>query len=209
MKERPITFSASMVRAVLNGTRTQTRSTRGLERINESPDAFKCLGANRSDDFIFLNMDGVLTGHDPSDETHIIKCPYGVVGDRLWVKEKWRIGAWDENRGRMCIDYADGPRTEWLDVPDPNWFEEVWIECSNELHDIGVKTNAHGNYHWEPGESPLRWRPSITMPRWASRILLEITNVRVERVQEPTAGDWVWVITFKKLKGEHNETEKD
>jgi hypothetical protein len=102
------------------------------------------------------------------------------------VREAWRIGAWDENRPAFALDYFDGPRKEWIAVPDPmgdggELCDRLWQQST----DDAIKAfGQRDRYEWEPGQSPCRWRPSIHMPRWASRILLEITAVRVERLQD-------------------------
>jgi hypothetical protein len=128
-----------------------------------------------------------------------IACPYGQPGDRLWVRETWRVGAWDEEESCITVDYkADGYyRREWLKVEDEELFERLWQQSSCEAEKaleegkikIIDKDLGEGRYTWEPSESPCRWRPSIHMPRWASRITIEITDIRVERLQEITEED--------------------
>lgn len=85
------------------------------------------------------------------------RCPYGKPGDRLWVRETCLIN-----------DFRDGG------VPEA------------ERADCQIIYRADGTPDWEGEEELIRWRPSIHMPRWASRILLEITDVRVERLQDIT-----------------------
>ena len=158
MKERPIIFNAPMVKAILEGRKTQTRR-------------------------IAKNLPVHLYG---------VKCPYGQPGDRLWVRENWKVGAWDENNGRIAIDYCDGPDKRWRTDPsdtDGEKFEKLWIQISDELIKKGIQYGEDGRYKWNIGESPLNWKPSIFMPRWASRINLEIVDVRVERLQDITEED--------------------
>lgn len=157
MKERPILFSAPMVRALLDGTKTQTR------RIVKPQPVFEDGGS-----------------------TVIDWCPYGQPGDRLWVRETWRIGAWNEDGGEIAVDYmADNrSRREGLQVPEADDFEKYWLQCCDDCNKAGVKTDEDGKYHWEPGQSPCRVRPSIFMPRWASRITLEIIGVAAARLQD-------------------------
>lgn len=166
MKERPIIFSAPMVRAILDGRKTQTR------RIVKNAH--------------MMTVDGELV-------PIAALCPYGQPGDRLVVREKWRIGAWDEDRGAVAIDYFDGPRREWIEVPDPTLdgelFNRLWQQSTDDARAAGLTPDDDGRYRWAPGESPCRWRPSIHMPRWASRITLEITDVRVERLQDISEDD--------------------
>lgn len=168
MKERPIIFSAPMVMAILDGRKTQTR------RIVKNAH--------------MMTVDGELV-------PIAALCPYGQPGDRLVVREKWRIGAWDEDRGAVAIDYFDGPRREWIEVPDPTLdgelFNRLWQQSTDDARAAGLTPDDDGRYRWAPGESPCRWRPSIHMPRWASRITLEITDVRVERLQDISEADAV------------------
>lgn len=180
MKERPILFSKPMVCAIREGRKTQTRRAMKPQPVKKGS-FWEWAGAGWSMD---VGPIYPVPGHSLS-----VRCPYGQPGDRLWVRESWRIGAWDENEGALCIDYRDGPRKEWVALPDGEEFERYWIQCSEELDDKGIKTDADGNYKWEPGQSPLRWRPSIHMPRWASRILLEIVSVRVERLNQISRED--------------------
>lgn len=131
MKERPILFSAPMVRALLAGTKTQTR-----RMVKPQP---RILAGE-----LLCWKDDALT-----DDQMAELCPYGQPGDRLWVRE-----AWMDLRG---VDGAVGPcmyRATFGNAPDGG-----------------------------------KWRPSIHMPRWASRITLEVTGMRVERLQDITRGD--------------------
>jgi hypothetical protein len=175
----------------MDGTKTQTRRLKNLKEINANPDdwilyASNCCNSKGENVVVFLN--------EKIKERREIKCPYGQVGDRLWVKETWRIGAWDEINVRVCVDYkADNfSRKEWIKIPDTypeDAFEKYWIESSDDAQAAGLSYDSDGNYHWKPGESPCRWRPSMFMPRWVSRITLEITNIRIERVQNISGED--------------------
>lgn len=182
MRERPILFSGAMVRAILGGQKTQTR------RIvkQQPPDGWDRHCWYTAPVFGWTNEP------EPAATWHKVRCPYGQSGDRLWVREAWRIGAWDEDEGAFAIDYCDGPQRKWLTDPtdhDCLRFSKLWIQCTDELIAKGIPPGADGLYRWEPGQSPLRWRPSIHMPRWASRITLEITGVRVERLQDISEED--------------------
>lgn len=146
MKERPIIFSAPMVRAILAGAKTQTR--RVVKRYSAD-----CIGW-------FDDGDGLWAQRfiDPSSGSPYLKswrdrCPHGLPGNRLWVRETW--GA--------LPHMLDGFQRESL------------------------RYRADGEYQNEHGT--WRWRPSIHMPRWASRITLEVTGVRVERLQDISAAD--------------------
>lgn len=130
---RPILFSAPMVRALLDGSKTQTRRI-----VKPQPTHFNPVGVPRR---------AVPTG-GPSD---VIRCPYGQPGDRLWVREAYRT-----------VAEADAlPPRELTPA------HRIWYEADT----------PH-----QPGAGKLR--PGMFMPRWASRITLEITGVRVERLQD-------------------------
>lgn len=149
MKERPILFSAPMVRAILDGTKTQTRRVVKPQPPSHTRD--------------------VLTFHHPDPRTHFwafdgvslmdwaYPCPHGEVGDRLYVRETWQhsnhpLGPYDDD----CLVFY---RADYLDDP----------------HGPDGEKSPEGKYR--------DWRPSIHMPRAASRITLKVTGVRVERLQ--------------------------
>lgn len=157
MKERPILFSSSMVRAILDGSKTMTRRI-----IRPQPTHFNPAGTPRR----------VVPNGGPSES---ICCPYGEPGDRLWVRETWNVThhsqlAPGENIAKSAEDC----------VRDNNGFMPSCAE--------GVVYAADGVTS-HPVHGKARWRPSIHMPRWASRILLEIVSVRVERLQDISEDD--------------------
>ncbi|EIW8482312.1 MULTISPECIES: morphogenetic protein [Klebsiella] len=207
--ERGMIFNAEMVRALLSGRKTQTRRI-----IKPQPEA--TLSGSLSGKWLSRPLNGLLL---PKIEDIAIHCPFGVVGDRIWVRETFQGPLFDYDlmdsyckdptpfeKPEFCVYKADG-------VPAPEFYD-----ADDELHCC--------------------WRPSIHMPRWASRILLEITNVRVERLKSISDGDairegcstadmksgdcvadvfarlwasiygdeswnsnpWVWVIEFKRIE---------
>lgn len=153
MRERPILFSAPMVRAILRGRKTQTRRMikprKGLT-LNDL-----IAGGEQTP-----HASG--TTYSATREMLAKDCPYGVPGDRLWVKETHAIVP------RSAYAMSDGVHRTLR--PDDS-------------HDAAVYAAD-----WERSK-PGRWRPSIHMPRWASRITLEITGVRAERLNECSAAD--------------------
>ncbi len=181
MKERPILFSGPMVRAILAGSKTQTR------RIMKHPPRKVMVGGvvpalavpkRRGDEsWLWPN----------AREQVLAMCPHGAPGDRLWVREAWRIGSWDDGCG-FWLDYCDGPRKERLETDEDTAYRYI-KQIREDLERKNIQPTNGTMYEWEPGESPLRWRPSIHMPRWASRITLEITGVRVERLGDITEAD--------------------
>lgn len=145
MKERPILFSGQMVRAILEGRKTQTRRVAKIGDGShvEDEDIPAAYEDGSRDPWI---MD-FQTKHYPQwVKRH---CPYGKPGDRLWVRETWADTGWP----------LTGPAIAYRADPD------------HADHDMP------------------RWRPSIHMPRWASRITLEVVSVRVERLQEISEED--------------------
>ena len=154
MTERGMIFNSEMVRAILDGRKTQTR------RI------IKDCTVGRDPISKFIQIGKKFIGCYPEDVPELIRecCPYGVPGDRIWVRETFQgplfdfeqMEAYQEDSSKFkkpefCVYKADGK-------PAPEFFD------------------ADDNLH-------CGWRPSIHMPRWASRITLEITGVRVEQLK--------------------------
>lgn len=176
IKERPILMSAQMVQAILEGRKTQTRRTRALDKFCANvPERFAI------DYFVeelpgeWLAISDKEDGEFPSFFKHWIKCPYGNVGDRLWVRESYK---------RWVIDGTDTIEDGWWSVryrSDNNIQKHcaTWDCCAtyDSPSEAGCSKETDG------------WKPSIHMPRWASRILLEITGIRVERLQHISEDD--------------------
>lgn len=139
VKERPILFSGPMVRAILEGRKTQTRRV-----IKPQPEVMQ----NDSIGWEFAMEHFTV----PCSEVFFCKnyCPYGSVGERLWVRETWvPKSSWDVEAG--CLYKAS----------EPDQYKDL----------------------------PFKWKPSIHMPRLASRITLEVTGVRVERLNDISEAD--------------------
>jgi hypothetical protein len=137
MKERPILFSAPMVRAILDGSKTQTRRILKLKpgyTIEEEGDGSLWPWIYDAE----------------SDRDCWLDCPYGCVGDQLWVRESFAMAT-------------------------PLMGAGLWPVYRATCHEMD--------------EMGLKWKPSIHMPRSASRILLEIVSVRVERLQDISDAD--------------------
>ncbi|HDT2074705.1 MULTISPECIES: hypothetical protein [Enterobacter] len=138
MKERGMIFNSEMVRAILDGRKTQTRRI-----IKPQP-----------------------VMYEPGQSIHVsdmindaLRCPFGSVGDRIWVRETWaEAGA---------------------GAPDLKLYRANYPE------------HVPAHYENVPPVDEIRWTPSIHMPRWASRITLEIVGVRVERLQDISQADAV------------------
>jgi len=219
-KERPILLNAEMVRAVLDGRKTQTRRIIQSPAKNMQANGRKVIDYREPGDkwygehvFSMRNQSG--TWCDYTKEQFLAKCPFGAVGDRLWVREKTRVDLLLSNRRAHVRYEADGA---YQIVPIPERVKPM-VEGS---------CMSNGCY------------------REASRITLEITGVRVERLNSLSESDalsegcngghnsipgymysatphehfhhiwetiygaeswqanpWVWVIEFKRVEGEH------
>ncbi|HCC2915194.1 TPA: morphogenetic protein [Klebsiella pneumoniae] len=205
MKERGMIFNAEMVRAILDGRKTQTR------RPVKFPVHDKNLGCE-------------LAGNELAGELsagNYLNSAFGKPGDRIWVRETFQGPLFDyEQMDAYLEDSSRFETPEFCQYAADGGHRPEYQDADDNLR--------HG------------WRPSIHMPRWASRILLEITDVRVERLQSITLGDickevgcglydfrpathgfqvweelwksiygaeswntnpWVWVIEFKRVEG--------
>lgn len=207
MKETGIIFNGEMVRATIDGRKTQTRRI-----VKPQPDE-----------------DGLarLSGGPWMDTSEkVYRCPFGQVGDRLYVRETFAI-----------LGNEDGCPIDWngnLIKGDEKQAARIYkASCWQEPGNYGLWSIPDRDIQYEGA-----WRPSIHMPRWASRILLEITDVRVERLNDiseedakaegaPTeccvigdkhflgfrtlwksiygaeswnANPWCWAITFKRIE---------
>jgi hypothetical protein len=175
MKSRPILFNSEMVRAILNGSKTKTRRV-----IKPQPDMGKAI-ANLADCSVVTGIDmagaipgvshmGLLgmttctaSGYQPWGYTEPnIRCPFGQPGDRLWVRETWAHVPTSAYRRSDGVQQTINPNDQDMAA----------------VYAAGWDRSAPG-----------RWRPSLHMPRWASRITLEITAVRVERLNEISGRD--------------------
>lgn len=190
MKEHPILFTGEMVRAILDGSKNQTRRLLP-KRVRENIFWLAGAGDDRDDpaNWGWQYDDGSGTwgvlarGHSLYEGTGDVSIPLGPeVGDRLWVRETWARMRDDRDecdhcgRCSTCTNYRV-------------------FEVDGEQRLVEYKADTGNKY---PGEWPDdmgdedgcgRWKPNIHMPRWASRITLEVTNVRVERLQDISEED--------------------
>ncbi|MBX4678098.1 ASCH domain-containing protein [Klebsiella pneumoniae] len=167
MKEHGMIFNGEMVRAILDGRKTQTRrpikwkQTRFTE-IGEREDGSKWPWSEDAE--------------HACDFWH--PCPFGAVGDRIWVRETWATLG---NEDGCCIDWEGN-----LCKGDERSAARIYrASCEQRPGDYGlwsIPDDAYWKPHTKEHKFEGAWRPSIHMPRWASRILLEITDVRVERL---------------------------
>ncbi|EDT5022295.1 hypothetical protein AHN18_004058 [Salmonella enterica subsp. enterica] len=212
MSERGMIFNAEMVNAILSGRKTQTRRP-----IKWKQTRFTEI-AERDDGSLWPWAEDCERGGDIW-----FACPYGEIGDRIWVRETWQV----------IHDHID----ESSHVESRTYAPSIPKEKDRYWHTVYAE--HFGDESREDRGFP--WRPAIHMPRWASRITLEITDVRVERLRGlseedaksegiiPSAGGvlpgweyrinfrdlwmdiygtdnweanpWVWVIEFKRVEG--------
>jgi hypothetical protein len=157
-KERPILFSGSLVRAILEGRKTQTRRPVKQQHIQVD-------GTGHPFTMRWDAEEGINWRRD-------VPSPYGTPGDRLWVRETWRPEV-AHSHGMDACDCGDV-------------FVTYAADGKGRIFEDGVMPND-----WVLPEAARRKKnvPSIHMPRWASRINLEVTEVRVERLQAITEED--------------------
>ncbi|EIY1911034.1 hypothetical protein MMH68_004991 [Klebsiella pneumoniae] len=207
MKERGMIFNSEMVRAILDGRKTQTR--RLVKGTDGAVKFCKEWDINGEEIFVVLGEKDH-TGMNPV--LGAISCPFGAVGDRIWVREAFRVHSRATDVATLI--YKANERNSWTE----------------QTHRVPVAV-------CNKPATPEKWTPSLHMPRWASRILLEITGVRVERLRSMSQDDaraegviaasgpmeaglafrelwdsiygeeswkanpWVWVIEFKRVEG--------
>jgi hypothetical protein len=154
-RERPIIFSAPMVRAILDGSKSQTR------RVVKWP----TWAQPHPEVFARDLRDGQEVWYVPGDDqpSKVMRCPFGQPGDQLWARETFAIVP------RTAYRCSEGVQQTLR--PDDD-------------HDAAIYREG-----WTRSRGGFRWRPSIHMPRWASRITLEVTGVRVERLQDISEKD--------------------
>ncbi|WP_239006795.1 hypothetical protein [Enterobacter hormaechei] len=174
MKERGMIFNGEMVRAILEGRKTQTRRIMKVQPVLNGS-FYEVYGAGwvRS-----MKSVPAIPGHSLASN-----CPFGLVGDRIWVRETWGVVSHElDEDGRIQPWSPDRPATAINEMPFGNGFYSG--------HAIYA---ADGDFTWgdddgyEDGRSC--WKPSIHMPRAACRILLEITGVRIERLNGISEAD--------------------
>jgi hypothetical protein len=175
VKERPILFSAPMVRALLEGRKTQTRrivKPQPQEGVGEIYVGVYAPAIEDADGELQPGPD-VFGAYDEDGEWGC-RCPYGEPGDRLWVRETWAPSIrdpdsdMDHRTGDNCdaVHRATDDKAEWdhyASRPDGSGFDITKVKP--------------------------KWRPGIHMPKWACRLTLRVTLVRVERLQSITEED--------------------
>ncbi len=150
-REIPILFTGPMVRAILEGRKTQTRRIINPQPVKSPVRTYKWKWTPTKNEFPSCSWNGKVDINCPHCSIWTKHCPYGTVGDRLWVREAW-------------AHTIVGNQIDYLYRAD---------------HHTGI----------EKKNGDQKWKPSIHMPKVACRLILEVTSVRVERVQEISEAD--------------------
>lgn len=171
MKENPILFSTPMVQAICDNRKRMTRrickhQTWSFSELND------------------VNSNGITQKKDRS-----VSCPYGQVGDVLWVREAWRLVGWNFEQGLMTIEYKDGNMLicKAYDLNE----DSMWLLDQVEaLETKGyIKPSPTEKDAFVFTDKKLAFKPSIHMPKSAARIWLKITKIKVERLQDISEED--------------------
>lgn len=172
MKERPILFSAPMIPPIIDGRKTQTRRLVQHEHIAEA-DIFSAAPVDLAGrwEFGVAGEGGVFAHGD------FLRCPFGVPGDRLWVREEhYRFGHWERVTGAKRRTRTG--RQRWRFVAD---LDEVRFDAPTEFR--------KGRHHKDPATPAWHKRLARFMPRALSRMSLEVSEVRVQRLREISEDD--------------------
>lgn len=184
---KPVLFNTKMVKSILEKRKTQTRRTAKEEIPHTMKFLQKGIDEENKTHYLAVGVGG-----------NILKTIYPKyqIGDVLYARETFKIGAWRED-GRFAVDYKASPEiknTPWITFEndeDGEKFNKLMANTINELDLLGYPKDEDGRYRWVAGESPLKWKPSIHMPKEAARIFLEVTDVRIERLQDISEVDAV------------------
>ncbi len=168
MNEHPIIFNGEMVRAILDGRKTQTRRVIKPQPVweEEQPNSLQAAGWKWK-----IKKVGLSAWPDIDDFLRelVQYCPYGRVGDRLWVRETWAVGT--------CAD-----RLKPCELDLPTWLKDnggLWYKVGLAEPKTPISTRG-------------RWRSGRFMMKGATRIWLEITRIRVERLQKSLGDEYSW-----------------
>lgn len=184
MKERGIIFTADMVRAILSGQKTQTRRVMKVQPDSHQFGLLQITQSTKSSDIgkYHWSESNACGNHIRSK---LFSCPFGQVGDRLYVRETWAM-----------LGNEDGCAIDWNDNLVKDGGKEAAriyrASCEQRPGNYGL-WSVPDDADWKPRTDNMQyegaWRPAIHMPRWASRITLEITHIGVQRLQSISQND--------------------
>lgn len=177
MKERGMIFNSEMVRAILDGRKTQTRRIMKVQPESNQLGLLLITDSTKHSDIGKYHWaESNATGNHVRSK--LFSSPFGAVGERIWVRETWATLGNEEG---CYVDWEDN-----LCKGDERSAARIYrASCEQRPGDYGlwsIPDDAYWKPHTKEHKFEGAWRPSIHMPRWASRILLEITDVRVERL---------------------------
>ena len=190
IKERPIIFSGEMVKAILDGKKTMTRRVikSDIGAYDHGHIIKQSSDKSREGSACFFNKPvGCMV-----TSSKLVKCPYGKIGDRLWAREAYTVAGWNCDDGSIYIKYLADGHEQYFD----NETDEM--ECAidalvdsvcKELDKRKVPMLNDEAYDCSLDRNKPRNRSPMLMPRFASRILLEITDIRVERLNDISEAD--------------------
>ncbi len=178
---KPILFSTPMVVAVDKDTKTQTRRTTGLKDVSDW-----CIDVRVKE----VAGEYVIFRSDKYDAEQKIKCPYGQIGDILWVRETWRPTSCNED-GEIWIEYKAGGQEMFYDFEDENgtYYGEKMCDQLDKMGYSLIGNGEDARYDVPKGENPFPWKPSIHIPKAFCRTFLKIKDLRVERLHKITKYD--------------------
>lgn len=186
VKERPIIFSGEMVKAILDGKKTMTRRAVKTQPRDECTEiaTSACFG----------HVEYRSTSEDRQTQSILakIKCPYGKIGDRLWVREAYTVTGWNCDDGSVYIKYLADGHEQYFDNETDEMecaIDSLVASVCKELDKRKVPMLNDEAYDCSLDENKPRNRSPMSMPRFASRLLLEITDIRVERLNDISEAD--------------------
>ena len=189
MSSKPILFNTEMVKAILDGRKTQFRIP-----VNVSSDCtYYASGINKTAiSSNFNNFEAIFVlPKDKWKNSLTPKLGYFSScykdGDIIFVQEDWKVGGW--NNTSFAFDHSCEPFDKsWHNPPSKEHFYDLLRNTLDELEAMKYP-NKNGEYKWEKFKSPLKMMDKSTMQDWMARIFLKVTNVRVERLQDISVRD--------------------
>lgn len=213
MKEIPILFSTEMVQAILAGRKTMTRRIMQPQpwygsQIPGGPHFIYPPGSGQRFNAV-VSKNGSWLVMQESFQKRFSEIAKWKIGDLLWVRENFRVNSWVPDDGEVTFRYeADGSVSKYVFFDDDDeTINRYWQQSCDDLLKAGYKTNDEerfGDYDYKA----LRLRPNIFLPKVAARIWLEITDIRVERLQDISEEDAI-AEGVEKRPGSNSSTRFD
>lgn len=157
--EKPIIFSPAMVEAIMSGRKTQTRRVIKPQPPGEGYELWTLMsttGPRKNEGKLHWVKPDQERLNFIDDQYIFFTCPYGHIGDKLWVRERWAY------------------------IGDQNWQDASFDDWGNLWHYATAEQDARDQ---------LKWKPSIHMPRRFARLILEVKDIRIEKLQDISESD--------------------